>query len=69
MDILLERDGMFHPVEIKLTANPNRRMVSGIEAFRAAHPHLNCRPGALLCAVERALWVSEHVLAIPWNLI
>lgn len=69
IDILLERDGMLYPIEIKLTANPNRRMARGIEAFQAAHAHLNCAPGVLLCPVEQTRWVSENVLAIPWNLI
>jgi hypothetical protein len=44
-------------------------MVSGIEAFRQAHPHLQVANGALLCAVEQPRWVSETVLAWPWNLV
>jgi len=69
VDLLLERDGILYPFEIKLTAAPTRRMVSGIEAFRQAHPHLQVAKGALLCAVEQPRWVSETVLAWPWNLV
>lgn len=69
VDLLLERDGVLFPFEIKLTANPSRRDASGIAAFRQAHPHLQVGTGAILCAVERPRWVSEDVAALPWNLV
>lgn len=69
VDLIMERDGVLHPVEIKLTANPTRRQASGIQAFRAAHPHRKVALGALVCAVETPRWISEEVLAIPWNLL
>ena len=69
VDLILERDGILYPFEIKLTAAPTRRMTSGIEAFRQAHPHLRLAKGALLCAVEQPRWLSESVLALPWNLV
>lgn len=68
VDLLLERDGVFHPFEIKLTAAPGHRQASGIEAFRAAHPHLKIGMGGLICAVESPRWITGQVLAIPWNL-
>jgi predicted AAA+ superfamily ATPase len=69
VDFILERDGMLYPFEIKLTAAPNRRMASGIEAFRQAHPHLKVATGALLCATELPRWISAEVMALPWNLL
>jgi predicted AAA+ superfamily ATPase len=69
VDLLLERDGTLYPFEIKLTAAPTRRMAAGIAAFRQAHPHLRLANGALLCAVEQPRWLSESVLALPWNLV
>ena len=69
VDILLERDGILHPVEIKLTTRPSRRMAKGIEAFIAAHTHLKCSQGAIICAADRTHWISDNVLAIPWNLL
>jgi hypothetical protein len=67
VDLLVERDGVFHPFEIKLTANPTRRDGSGIQAFRAAHPTLTVGKGAILCAAERPLWITEDIAAIPWD--
>ncbi|MGB8144901.1 MAG: DUF4143 domain-containing protein [Chromatiaceae bacterium] len=69
VDLILERDGILYPFEIKLTAAPNRRMASGIEAFRHVHTHLRVAKGALLCAVEQPRWINESVLALPWNLL
>jgi len=69
VDLLVERDGVLHPFEIKLTANPSARDLSGLSAFRRAHPHLQIGPAALLCAVERPHWITEDTAAIPWNTI
>ena len=60
---------MLYPFEIKLTASPGGRQASGIEAFRAAHAHLNVGIGGLICAVDEPRWVADRVLAIPWNLL
>ena len=69
VDLLLERDGLLHPIEIKLTANPTRRQASSINAFRDAHPHLKVHPGVLICAADEPRWITDHVIAIPWNLL
>lgn len=67
VDLLLEVDGRLHPIEIKLTTNPSRRHASGIHAFRAAHPNLPVAKGLLICAVERPVHLSDHVIAMPWR--
>jgi predicted AAA+ superfamily ATPase len=67
VDLLVERDGVFYPFEIKLTAHPTRRDASGITAFREAHPKIKVGKGAILCAAERRLWITEDMAAIPWN--
>jgi predicted AAA+ superfamily ATPase len=67
VDLLIERDGVLHPLEMKLTANPSRRDTSGLAAFRRAHPGLRVGPGAILCAVDRTRWITEETAAIPWD--
>ena len=69
VDLVLERDGVLYPIEIKLTAAPGRKQGSGIEAFRAAHPHRKVSKGIMICGVETPRWSSDEVLAIPWNLL
>ena len=69
VDLLLERDGVLHPFEIKLTANPASRLASGLRAFRAAHPGRKVAPGALICAIDEPRWIADDVFALPWNLL
>ncbi len=69
VDLLVERDGVLYPFEMKLTANPSGYDVSGLSAFRRAHRDLKIGTGALLCAVERPRWLTEDSAAIPWNTI
>ncbi len=68
VDVILERDGVLFPVEIKLTTSPGKRATSGIDAFRTAHPHRTVGHGLVLCAVDSPRWLSDTVLALPWQL-
>ena len=69
VDCIIERDGWLHPIEIKLTSQPTRKQTLGLQAFRKAHPDLRIGSGLMLCAVEQARWISEDVLALPWNVV
>jgi predicted AAA+ superfamily ATPase len=67
--LIIERDGWLHPIEIKLTAQPTRKQTLGLQGFRKAHPDQRIGHGLMLCAVEQPRWISEDVLALPWNLL
>lgn len=54
---------------MKLTANPSPRDASGLIAFRAAHQSLRVATGAILCAVDRPRWITEEIVALPWNVL
>ncbi len=69
VDLILEKDDTLHPFEFKLTTNPTRRDGSGIRAFRYAYPNRRIGMGAIICAVEQPRWITEDILAIPWNLL
>jgi predicted AAA+ superfamily ATPase len=69
VDCIIERDGWLHPIEIKLTAQPTRKQTLGLQGFRKAHPDQRIGHGLMLCAVEQPRWISEDVLALPWNLL
>ena len=68
VDLLLERDGCFYPVEIKGTTNPGPRDASGIQAFRRSYPHLRVAPGLVVAPVEQPRRLTDDVFAIPWDL-
>ena len=73
VDLLLERDGVFYPIEIKLSSAPSRQDTRGITAFRSTYPGLNVAPGLIICAADiqdsgRTLWkISEHDFAMSWK--
>lgn len=67
IDVVLERDGRLFPIEIKLTTKPGRRDTSGISSFRKTYAAADIAPGLVICPVERAMRLNDHVLALPWN--
>lgn len=69
VDCIIERDGWLHPIEIKLTAQPTHKQTLGLQAFRKAHPDQRIGHGLMLCAIDQPRWISEDVLALPWNLL
>ncbi len=66
VDLVLERDGLLFPVEIKSKSHPRRMDTRGLRAFCESFPGERIANGLLVCAVERPEWVAEDVLAIPW---
>jgi hypothetical protein len=67
VDLIVEREGLLFPMEIKITSNPRPNDASGLTVFRAAHPSPRLAPGLIVCAVEQPRRVTPDVMAIPWN--
>ncbi|MEC4271651.1 ATP-binding protein [Adlercreutzia sp. R25] len=63
IDLVVEADGVLHPVEIKKTASPNRSMVRNFIALdRATLPRGR---GAVVCASEKFTALDSETLVIP----
>ena len=63
IDILIERDGMLSPIEVKKTASPS---AGDVRAFAKARSlGLPIGNGAVLCLTERARPLSRDVSVIP----
>ena len=73
VDVLLERDATFYPLEIKLTLSPKKSDTRGLFAFRETYPHLNIAPGLVLTPglVSGRFFeqISERDYAIGWTAI
>ncbi|HCE45388.1 MAG TPA: GTP-binding protein [Lentisphaeria bacterium] len=67
VDLILERDGVLYPMEIKMTTQPARNDIRGISALRDTYPNANIAVGAIICCTDHAYKVSEDTFAIPWN--
>ncbi len=69
VDLILERDGILFPIEIKLTAHPCRKDTSGITAFRKTYPQQRVAPGLVIAPCERFERISDHDYSLPWDSI
>jgi len=74
IDILLERDGCFFPIEVKLTTGPSRKDTSGFRAFRETYPGLKTAPGLVItpghAETGKALMkISENDYALSWQIV
>jgi uncharacterized protein len=67
VDIIIEYDGRFYPIEIKARSNPGRGDTSGISAFRRQYPEIPIEKGLVLAPVERPIPISESDYAVPWD--
>jgi predicted AAA+ superfamily ATPase len=63
VDVLIAADGLLHPIEIKLTASPTNRDLSGIRAL--ARTGADIGPGALICMTGSSFALSRTVEAMP----
>jgi len=67
LDLLLERDGAFYPIEIKCKSKPTYSDGSSIRAFRATYPDLKIMPGLIIHAGEESYPVDQETLALSWK--
>ncbi|MDM8536102.1 DUF4143 domain-containing protein [Desulfobacterales bacterium HSG17] len=69
VDIVIEYNGRFYPIEVKAGTNPSRRDTSGISSFRKRYPEIAVENGLVLAPVERIIPLSENDYAVPWDVI
>lgn len=67
VDLILEWNGHFYPIEIKSTAHPARGDASGIRAFRKTFPKLSIKPGLVIAPTESFYPLTEEDFALPWD--
>jgi hypothetical protein len=68
VDLLLERDGRFFPIEIKASTRLSTNDARGLAAFRETYPRLNIAPGLVLAPVETVFPLAKNAWAVPWDL-
>jgi hypothetical protein len=67
IDIILERDGKFYPIEIKAMSNPSSADARNIYIFRKHHHQLNVQKGLIIAPAEKMYPVTEDVWVLPWD--
>ncbi len=68
VDLILERDAVFYPIEIKAKSNPSRKDTTGISSFRKTYPHLKIEKGLVLCPTDKVFQLSDLDYAAPWDI-
>ena len=68
VDLLLERDGVFYPIEIKAGSQVSRKHTSGIQSFRRTYDAIRIAPGMIIAPIEKPLLLSETDVAVPWDI-
>ncbi|MDH4187555.1 MAG: ATP-binding protein [Nitrospira sp.] len=63
IDLLIERDGVLYPVEIKKSASPDRDALRHMAALERRG--VACAPGAVICMAPHMLPLSRGVTAVP----
>jgi predicted AAA+ superfamily ATPase len=67
VDLILEWNGHFYPIEIKCSQNLSRADLYGFKAFRETHPHLKVMPNLLIHAGEDNYLMDKETLALSWK--
>lgn len=67
VDLVIERDGLLWPVEIKSKANINSSDIRGLNAFRAAYPK-QCASAIVVASVKEPFLFSKDVIVLPYSL-
>ena len=67
IDVFVEENGVIHPLEIKKSANPNRREVKKYELLDKAK--LTRGNGGIVCMCEEVIPIDDRNCFIPCNLI
>lgn len=68
VDLLIEWNGQYFPIEIKGTSHPKKGDASGIKAFRETYPKLNINAGLIICTCSNVFPLTEQDYAMPWNI-
>ncbi len=67
VDLILERDGAFYPIEIKCKSKPNKTDASGIKVFCQNYPNLKIKPGLIIHAGEESYPIDKNIYALSWK--
>jgi len=68
VDLLLERDGVLFPIEIKATARPSASDLRGVRSFRETFPTQRIAPALVLAPTTSVVRLSGGDVALPWDL-
>ncbi|MBN2189781.1 MAG: ATP-binding protein [Candidatus Aureabacteria bacterium] len=67
VDVLIESNGVFYPIEIKSASNPGKKSLSGITAFRKTYQNLRIAKGLVIAPCQKFVQASKDDYILPWD--
>ncbi|MCF7799676.1 ATP-binding protein [Candidatus Babeliales bacterium] len=68
VDIIVEIDGIFYPIEVKTATTVSKNDIRGITAFKETYPKLRIAKGVVIYAGDECYHITKDTIAVPWNL-
>ncbi|MCR5149724.1 MAG: DUF4143 domain-containing protein, partial [Clostridiales bacterium] len=67
IDLVIEKDDVLHPVEIKKSASPDKSSVKSFSALKVSERQVGT--GAVFCMSDKVIPIDENNLIIPSSII
>lgn len=67
IDLILELNGTYFPIEIKCSRNLSSQDLRGFKAFREAYPNRRIAPGLIIHAGDENYLLDRETLALSWK--
>jgi predicted AAA+ superfamily ATPase len=67
IDALIEKDGFFYPIEIKMKTVLTKRDTKGIKAFVETYPESKVKKGIIIYPGDRCFHLDDFVIAVPYH--
>lgn len=69
VDLILEHNGKYFPIEIKCKTTLNKHDTRGLRAFRETYPNLPIQVGLMIYAGQECIWLDKKTIALPWDAV
>lgn len=67
VDVILEYNGIYFPIEIKTNSAPQRNVQRGVQAFRESYPRLRIATGLVIAPTKAPYPLSKSCVVMPWD--
>lgn len=67
IDLLLELNGEFWPIEIKCKTKLTKFDARGINSFKESYPNLKVNTGMVIYCGKECMMLDKYTIAFPWN--
>lgn len=67
IDVVIEENGVLHPIEIKKTTNPERKIVKAFEVLNVSSNELG--KGLVICMTDRTFPIDENNYMVPASIL